>query len=130
MTADPIFTLNSERMARLGSAVRGTVPFYKDEDGQLVFDNSKGRIVMYGQQFDRRGYRPCFWFESCPAARNSIDPADLKRWAAGIKPEDDGQREFKRIAIRLADQCLSLTRAWQAQGKPEGGLVLYEGGTA
>lgn len=116
-------------MLRVGSAPRGSTPFYKAAGG-WHFNSQNGRLIEFGHTFDReRGYRVYFKFADADAS-NTWGPDSLLKWCDALTPTDDDQRLLKQTAGRLARQCATLNREWARLGKPTGGISTDPAGSA
>lgn len=123
----------SQETIRVGDAPRGSTPFYRAEDG-LHFDGQNGRVMDYGHTFDRqRGYRVFFAFRDAfrdVGAVNIWGAESLQKWAEKLKPADDEQVQFQRIASSQAKQCIALNKEWERLGRPAAGVPMTPKGNA
>lgn len=116
-------------MIRIGPALPGMVPFYKDKDGGVGFDGQNGRMIDWGHTFDaERGYRVFFKFRDSAGA-NTWSGESLLRWA-DLEPEDDAQRLLVKTSKRLAKQVIRMNEEWERLGKPIGGIPMDAKGRA
>lgn len=116
-------------MLRVGPALPGMCPFYRDEAGGVGFDGQNSRLMDYGHTFDReRGYRVYFKFRDSAAA-NTWSAESLLKWLV-FEPADVGQAQLQRIGRRLARQVIRLNREWERLGKPPHGISLEPAGRA
>lgn len=117
-------------MLRVGPALLGSTPFFKDAAGGLHFNSQNGRMIDFGHTFDHeRGYRVFFKFADSIAS-NTWGPESLLKWCDELTPTDDGQRHLMATAGRLARQCVKLNQEWVRLGKPPGGVSTEPKGSA